>query len=274
MKKSSVPPAVSDSSGLSDVSATPAAAQTPAAASSARRWFITRSAALLPLATGLSACDSRPAASGSAAAAAPSRTPSGAPEVPDTVHSPRYFSDDEWRFVRAAVARLVPADHNGPGALELNVPTFIDTQMEGEFGHAARWYMQGPYREASPLFGYQSRLTPREVYRLGIAATNRYCVAQHGQPFAALPAAVQDTVLQQLDDSKLKFDDVDGKTFFDFLRENTIEGYLADPMHGGNKDAESWKMIGFPGARADFLEFVGKNQPYPYSPVSILGKEQ
>ncbi|WP_153100923.1 gluconate 2-dehydrogenase subunit 3 family protein [Paraburkholderia hayleyella] len=243
--------------------------------SSARRWFITRSAALLPIAGGLSACDGPPAnnASNASGNAASARV-TAAPDAPDIEHSPRYFTADEWTFIRAAVARLVPNDKNGPGALELNVPTFIDTQMEGEFGHAARWYMLGPYRKASPLFGYQSRLTPREVYRLGIAATNQYCVKQYGKPFAALSSADQDALLHQLDGNKISFNDVDAKNFFDFLRENTIEGYLADPMHGGNKDGGSWKMIGFPGARADFLEFVGKNQPYPYGPVGILGREQ
>jgi gluconate 2-dehydrogenase gamma chain len=34
----------------------------------------------------------------------------------------------------------------------------------------------------------------------------------------------------------------------------------------------AWKMIGFPGARYDYREYVGKhNQPYPLPPVSIYG---
>ncbi len=61
--------------------------------------------------------------------------------------------------------------------------------------------------------------------------------------------------------------------FFAFLVENTKAGYLSDPIHGGNKDMGSWKMIGFPGARADFLDWVGTGNRYPYGPVSIDGHQ-
>lgn len=245
------------------------------ASSDSRRRFIFKSAALLPATVALGACEAKPTGetAGSGSKAASGTIVTAAPEIADKVHAPRYFTADEWIFVRAATARLVPADENGPGALELDVPVFIDVQMEGAFGHAAHWYMQGPFKEADPSLGYQSRLTPREVYRLGIAATNQHCTQQYGKAFALLTAADQDKVLHQLDKKQLNFADVDAKTFFDFLLGNTIEGYLADPLHGGNKDAQSWKMIGFPGARADFVDFVGQNKPYPYGPVGVLGKE-
>jgi gluconate 2-dehydrogenase gamma chain len=230
--------------------------------SNSRRRFMFKSAALLPAAVTLTACDPKQTSS------------SETPEPPHQSHKPRYFSADEWVFIQAAVARLIPSDDNGPGAVELDVPVFIDRQMEGEFGHAARWYMQGPFRQAAPQFGYQSRLTPREVYRLGIAETDALCIALHGNHFARLSNLDQDAVLHQLDRGEPEFIGVDAKTFFDFLRANTIEGYLADPVHGGNKHAGSWKMIGFPGARADYLDFVGRNQPYSYAPVSVMGKEK
>jgi gluconate 2-dehydrogenase gamma chain len=233
-----------------------------------RRRFMFKSALLLPAAVSLGACEPQQSSSSTSPTGS-----SGSVSPPKNSHTPRYFNAEEWAFLRAAVAVLIPNDDNGPGALELDVPVFIDRQMESEFGHAARWYMQGPFRSASPLFGYQSRLTPREVYRLGIAATNEHCRQLEGKDFAALPFAVQDAVLHQLDEGALRFESVDAKSFFDFLRANTIEGYLADPIHGGNKGAASWKMIGFPGARADFLEFVGQNKPYPYGPVGISGEE-
>ena len=31
------------------------------------------------------------------------------------------------------------------------------------------------------------------------------------------------------------------------LLQNTVEGFLADPMYGGNRDFVGWKLIGFPG---------------------------
>ncbi|MBV9727128.1 MAG: gluconate 2-dehydrogenase subunit 3 family protein, partial [Gammaproteobacteria bacterium] len=43
--------------------------------------------------------------------------------------------------------------------------------------------------------------------------------------------------------------------------------------YGGNRDMCSWKMIGFPGARYDYRDWVGRhNERYPYPPVSIAGR--
>jgi gluconate 2-dehydrogenase gamma chain len=188
-------------------------------------------------------------------------------------YSPRYFTGEEWTFLYAACARLIPADENGPGAVELGVPEFIDREMDGAFGHAANWYMQGPFASALPEFGYQSPLTPRAVYRAGIAALDAYCRRTFGNSsFSELPAATQDSVLADLEKGALDFENVSGKSFFGFLLQNTREGYLADPVHGGNKNMGSWKMIGFPGARADFLDWVDKRgASYPLGPVSVAG---
>jgi gluconate 2-dehydrogenase gamma chain len=159
--------------------------------------------------------------------------------------------------------------------VELGVPEFIDREMDGAFGHAANWYMQGPFASALPEFGYQSPLTPRAVYRAGIAAVDAYCRRMFGnKSFSELPSTTQDSVLTDLENGALDFENVSGKTFFGFLLQNTKEGYLADPIHGGNKNLESWKMIGFPGARADFLDWVDKHGArYPFSPVGIMGRK-
>jgi len=194
---------------------------------------------------------------------------------PAQAYSPRYFTREEWIFLQAACARLIPADENGPGAVEQGVPEFIDREMDGPFGHAANWYMQGPFVSALPEFGYQSPLSPRAVYRAGIAAVDAYCRKMFGsKSFSELPAADQDSVLTDLEKGTLDFDNVSGKSFFGFLLQNTKEGYLADPIHGGNKNMESWKMIGFPGARADFLDWVDKyGARYPLSSVDISGRK-
>ena len=192
---------------------------------------------------------------------------------PSPGHAPRYFSLEEWAFLCAACERLIPADGNGPGAVELGVPEFIDREMDGAFGHAATWYMQGPFASALPEFGYQSPLTPREVYRTGIAAVDAHCRRSFGnKSFPELPATAQDAVLTNLENGVPDFENVSGSSFFDLLLQNTKEGYLADPIHGGNKNMESWRMIGFPGARADFADWVDKHGArYPLSPVGVAG---
>jgi gluconate 2-dehydrogenase gamma chain len=194
---------------------------------------------------------------------------------PAQAYSPRYFTWEEWAFLHAACTRLIPPDENGPGAVELGVPEFIDREMEGPFGHAAKWYMQGPFASALPELGYQSPLTPRAVYRAGIAAVDAHCRRMLGnKSFSELPVTQQDSVLTDLEKGALDFKNVSGKSFFGFLLQNTKEGYLADPIHGGNKNLGSWKMIGFPGARADFIDWVDKyGARYPLSPVGIAGRK-
>jgi gluconate 2-dehydrogenase gamma chain len=234
-----------------------------------RRGFLRRSIAIVPAASALTATGF---VTGQQVAAQPASAPTAPASLP---YTPVYFHADEWAFIQAAVARLIPSDETGPGAIEAGVPEFIDRQMEGAFGHAAIWYMQGPFVPSSPLFGYQGKMPPREVYRAGIAATDAWC-KQHkgGKRFAELDAATQDEVLKGLDGGTLQFAEVGAKDFFTFLLQNTKEGYFSDPIHGGNKNAVSWKMIGFPGARADFLDWVDKpGVHYPLPPVSINGPQ-
>lgn len=236
-----------------------------------RRGFLRRSIAIVPAAGALTATGFI-AGQQSAGAAEPAAS---APPAAGKAYIPVYFHPEEWAFIKAAVARLIPSDDTGPGAIEAGVPEFIDRQMEGGFGQASLWYMQGPFVPSSPLFGYQGKMLPREVYRAGIAATDAWCRQNRGgKRFADLDAATQDEVLKGLEGETIRFADVGGKDFFGFLLQNTKEGYFSDPIHGGNKDAAAWKMIGFPGARADFLDWVDKpGVHYPLPPVSIAGPQ-
>ena len=116
------------------------------------------------------------------------------------------------------------------GALEADVPYFIDQQLAGDYGAGARFYNQGPFGATTLYQGYQLPLTPRQLYRAGIAATNRYCEARYGKRFAQLDAATQDDVLRGLEgiagDVDLK--DVPGATFFTQLLTDTRDGFFAD----------------------------------------------
>ena len=68
------------------------------------------------------------------------------------------------------------------------------------------------------------------------------------------------------------FDNLPSATFFAMLWGNTKEGFFSDPLHGGNKDMVGWKLIGFPGARADFMDWIERDEAYPQPPVSIHGQ--
>lgn len=190
-------------------------------------------------------------------------------------HVPLYFNDVEWLFLLAACDRLIPSDDNGPGAVAEGVPAFIDKQMETLYGHGGLWYLKGPALPAAPELGFQSLLAPRDIYRTGIAALSAYCHQQFsGKYFHELALAHQEALLGQLEKGELALtDECPGPMFFQQLLQNTREGWLSDPIHGGNRTMASWKLIGFPGARADFADWAARpNTPYPQGPVNIAGR--
>jgi gluconate 2-dehydrogenase gamma chain len=186
----------------------------------------------------------------------------------------QFLTADEAAFIDAAISRLIPTDELGPGAKEAGVTTFIDRQLAGHYGRAERWYMQGPWKDGSKSQGYQLRFTPAQLYRAAIKAVDAHCQQMfQGKRFAELDAKQQEKVLEDLENGAIKLDGADAGTFFAFLRQNTIEGFFADPMYGGNKDMVGWKLVGFPGARYNYLPYVTKhNQKLDLPPVAIMGR--
>jgi len=186
-----------------------------------------------------------------------------------------YLTPPEVEFVEAAVARLIPADELGPGAKEAGVALFIDHQLAGAWGTMARNYRQGPWPEGTPQQGYQSPLTPQEVYRAAIREVNLQCAKQYGKAFAELAPAQQDDVLRALDEGKLALESVPARLFFGMLWDNTQEGFFADPVYGGNRDKVGWRLVGFPGVAAIYVQHVDKyNVAYRARPVSIADMQQ
>jgi gluconate 2-dehydrogenase gamma chain len=185
-------------------------------------------------------------------------------------YRPTYFNDAEWTTLQALVDRLIPANSDGPGALEAGVHEFIDLQMNTPYAHGKLWFMQAPFVASTPEFGYQFHMAPRELYRSGLAGLDAAVKAKLGKAFAALDGAQQDAVIGELEKGTLAIGDVPPKTFFGQLLQNTREGYFSDPVHGGNKDMAAWKMINFPGARADYMDWVEQyGKHYPLPPASI-----
>jgi gluconate 2-dehydrogenase gamma chain len=185
-----------------------------------------------------------------------------------------YFTPVEFTWVEAAVARLVPNDELGPGAKEAGVPTFIDRQLSGPYGRAETWYMQGPWKEGTKEQGYQLKMTPAQLYRTAIADVNSWCEQNGKRPFAELDSAGQDKLLHDLEQGNLKLARAPAKDFFQILLQNTVEGFLADPMYGGNRDFIGWKLIGFPGPRYNYLAEIDQyGKRYTMPTVGLLGRD-
>lgn len=229
------------------------------------------SAGLAACTTANNAGTTNAAPSGAAAAAAANGPLGNEPEAYV------FFVAPEQRFMEAAVERLIPADELGAGALQAGVAFYIDQQLIGAYGYAAKMYMQGPWGEGTPEQGYQLPLAPREVYRLGIAETNDHCRrAYGGKSFDQLTADQQDATLTGLEKSTIDLPSVPAAVFFQILYDNTVEGFFADPLYGGNRDMIGWKLVGFPGVAAYYRDAIPNyiNKAYTVAPVSIAGSQQ
>jgi gluconate 2-dehydrogenase gamma chain len=201
--------------------------------------------------------------------------PSGTqPPVPVTPRPWLYFTADEAAAVEAIVDRLIPPDDSAPGGKDAGCAVFIDRQLAGSFGDSRRLYMRPPFANGTPSQGPQSPVVPKERYRASLTALNDYCKATFaGKSFAALETAQQDQVLGGLETNEIKLKDGGGKEFFETILQNTMEGFFADPVYGGNRDMVGWKLIGFPGARYDYRDWIEHyNETYPLPPVSIMGR--
>ena len=183
-----------------------------------------------------------------------------------------FFSPPEAAVVVALVDTLIPKDEVGPGGVEVGVPIFIDRELSGAYGHGARMYLDGPFGQGTPQQGYQLPLAPADLYRVGIADLNAWCVKTlGGKTFDQLSSADRTTALKTIEAGKVEFAQVPARAFFSVLLQNTMEGYFADPIYGGNRNRAVWKMIGFPGAIGMYGEVIEKyrNKRYEVDPKSI-----
>lgn len=127
------------------------------------------------------------------------------------------FTASESATVRAIVSRLIPADANGPGALEARADRYIDRALAG----------------ALKAF--------RGQYTSGLAAVNAQAQSLRNATFATLAPTDQDNVLRNIEQANA--------AFFNLIRSHTIQGMFSDPFYGGNANFAGWDLIGYPGAR-------------------------
>jgi gluconate 2-dehydrogenase gamma chain len=203
----------------------------------------------------------------------------GLPWAPNTAHPPvpvrpgrwKFFTADEASLVEALVDRLIPPDNLGAGGKDAGCAAFIDRQLTGPYGSAEDSYMRPPFMPGVPGQGYQGPDAPATRYRTSLKIfADQVRASAGGKRFEDHTADEKDKILGDLEKGKI---DITDKGFFALLLKNTMEGFFADPIYGGNRDMAGWKLIGFPGARYDYRDWIDKhNQKYPLPPVSIMGR--
>lgn len=206
----------------------------------------------------------------------------GQPWVPGQANTPDFptvrqgglawFTQAEFDTAGALADRLIPPDRLSIGGKEAGCATFIDRQLAGDYGRGATLYRLGRFVKGTPEQGTQSPLTPAERWRNGLSGLDRYCQKAFAKPFAQLQGTQQDDLLRSMEGGTLDLgSDVETKELFEQILANVREGFLSDPIYGGNKGMASWKMLGFPGARYDFRDVIGKKgQKLQIIPTSLI----
>lgn len=208
-----------------------------------------------------------------------------------------FFDEHEWETIAAAVARIIPADHE-PGAREAGVMEFIDRLLSGiDFVYA-----KADGSGFRPLHGkaaeaWQERIREaRLLYRDGIRTLDDLSREAYGTEFATLAPDQQDSVLSRLERAGASRDGrspaeadeqvdekeslggappsnqpvtTDGLGFFHTLVLHVRQGFYADPVYGGNRAGVGWKVIGYPGPPS-----MGEVLQRTYTTIAYLAEDE
>jgi gluconate 2-dehydrogenase gamma chain len=254
--------------------------KSPSTPNVTRRSFVVSAGAatVVPPAAALVAASTEAAAAAAHhPAKAPTPAPAAAASVPVQAAKPPqpekttylFFNVAEVQFIEPACERLIPADESGAGALAAGVPNYLDKQLGGAWGAGERLYRSGPWIQGTASQGYQLPFTPAELFRTALRAIHAD-LAKRGSAFNELSADAQDDYLKSLEKDNHDLDGVPSAVFFDMLLKMTIEGFFSDPVYGGNRDMVAWRMIGFPGAYADYYEAIDRHGvKFEREPLSI-----
>lgn len=170
-----------------------------------------------------------------------------------------YFTPEQFKIAEAATERIYPEDHQGPGAKLLGVAYFIDHQLAGNWGFNSREYMQPPFFKGEKVQGYQGRLKRRDIFDIGLKEIDNHSMAVFKKKFIELSGKEKDQILSDFETDKVNVTTISASGFFQMLRSATLEGVYSDPLYGGNKNMDGWKMRHYPGSQMAYAQIIDKN---------------
>ena len=212
-----------------------------------------------------------------------------------TATTATYFDAHQHATVEAAMARVIPTDQT-PGAREAGTIDFLERYLSGIDYIYAKPDGSGFERLAGKQAGaWMQRVeAARAKYVTGVQELDRLAAEVSGTSFVDLDEAQQDDVLRSLERVAQGEDDTGGTAeiayslpaepalqqtsaedelnFFPLLVTHTRQGFLSDPIYGGNRNQVGWQAIGFPGpasmlevhtGRYSTLEYFAENRNHP-----------
>jgi gluconate 2-dehydrogenase gamma chain len=126
---------------------------------------------------------------------------------------------EQLKTLEAFIDRLVPADENGPGAVEMGASTYIDRTLA------------------------TANAAEKPSFLEGLAGVEALARSTHNSSFAELSPAQRDEMLTAMESGAAT------RAFFNRVRRLTLEGMFGDPYYGGNKNFAGWDLIRYPGPR-------------------------
>ncbi len=206
-----------------------------------------------------------------------------------------YFDAHQRATVEAAMARIIPTDQT-PGAREAGAIDFLERYLSGIDYIYAKPDGSGFERlEGKQAAAWLRRVeAARAKYATGVQELDRLATEAFGRSFVDLDEAQQDEVLGGLERTAHGEDDTGGTAeiayslpaepalqqtnaedelnFFPLLVTHTRQGFLSDPIYGGNRGQVGWRAIGFPGpasllevhtGRYSTLEYFADDRNHP-----------
>lgn len=182
-----------------------------------------------------------------------------------------FQSKKDFDVLSNATERIFPKDDLGPGAIDLGVPFFIDRQLAGQYGSNSKEYMHGPFAVGAKTQGYQSRLTRASIFKQGIAKLEEEANTRFEKGFSNIEPEQMDEILTAFQNDEIAMVGTTSAFFFRLLRSATLEGAYADPMYGGNRNMDGWKMKDFPGHQMAYINVIEDDKFQKIKPMSLGG---
>jgi gluconate 2-dehydrogenase gamma chain len=145
----------------------------------------------------------------------------------------RYLNEEEITLLDAIVEQIIPTD-DFPGGKWANVSNFIDKQLDSYYRHH------------------------QAAYRDGLSAFENTVIQMKNKQFKELPFAEQTLILEKMEAGEFSGDywkDHPSADFFDLVRQHSLQGFYGSPVHGGNREYISYKMLGL-----DYPNVIGQNR--------------
>ena len=113
-----------------------------------------------------------------------------------------------------------------------------------------------------------------QIFIDGLRSMNAESKKRFDVTFDEATEEEQGEIMTELETGKLKMRTLPSDGFFQLLKQATLQGAFSDPLYGGNKNMDGWRMKEFPGARASYADVIEEEDFVELEPVSLTDYQQ